>query len=46
MRRLFGLLFILLLILTAVLVVYAYIGELPAQQGQIETPAVGVGFGS
>lgn len=44
-RRLIGLIFILACLGAAVLVGYAYFSDLPVESGQIETPAVGVGFG-
>lgn len=45
LRRLFGFLLVLAALGALALVGYAYVGDLPAPTGTIETPAVGVGFG-
>lgn len=46
MRRLIGLLFVIVLICLAALVGYAYFVDLPPPTATVETPAAGVGFGS
>lgn len=44
MRRLIGILFILVVIAAIGLTVYAYVADLPSPNEPVETPAVGVGF--
>ncbi|MFV0476148.1 MAG: hypothetical protein ACK5MQ_18380 [Pikeienuella sp.] len=46
LRRLFGFLLVLAALAALGLVGYAYLVDLPAETGRIETPAVGVGFGN
>ena len=44
MRRLIGILFILVVIAAIGLTGYAYLADLPAPKEVVQTPAVGVGF--